>query len=172
MKNIKIWQISLFILIIFLLVTPFIITKKNNTLKTEYPNNNLNNETVTPNDKVNNSDELPSSSNSQNTNNKPSSSSSSNKQSNSGNNISNQNKTIVLEDRSGNANCAQAIEYFYADKEYQYYFNCIKSNSMYVIVNGTEYKLVYVLENGIVTIKELENAGYKIMKKSKNLQTK
>jgi len=79
-------------------------------------------------------------------------------------------KKIILVDKTNGASCAQAIEYFYEDSEYRYYFTCIKSNSMYVIVNGVEYKLVYALENDIVTIKELESSGYKFLKKSKNLQ--
>ena len=79
-------------------------------------------------------------------------------------------KKIVLEDRMVGDSCAQAIEYFYEDNEYRYYFTCIKSNSMYVIVNGVEYKLVDALNNGIVTMKELENNGYKFLKESKNVQ--
>ena len=80
------------------------------------------------------------------------------------------NKKIILEDRTKGTNCAQAIEYFYEDREYRYYFTCIKSNNMYVIVDKKEYKLVYALNNGIVTIQELEKNGYKFAKESKNLQ--
>lgn len=80
-------------------------------------------------------------------------------------------KNIVVEDRSGDY-CAQAIEYFYSDNEYTYYFNCIKSGSMYVIVNGKEYKLVNALNNGIVTMKELNDAGYFFSKKERNLSDK
>lgn len=78
-------------------------------------------------------------------------------------------KEIILEDRMNGNYCLQAIECFYEDNEYQYCFNCVKSNSMYVIINGVEYKLVYALENSIVTMEELENNGYSFLKKSKNL---
>ena len=80
------------------------------------------------------------------------------------------NKKIILEDRTKGQMCAQAIEYFYEDANYRYYFTCIKSNSMYVIINDNEYKLVDALQNGIVTIKELENNGYTFLKESKNVQ--
>ncbi len=70
---------------------------------------------------------------------------------------------ITLIDRSGDY-CAQAIEYFFEDENGIYYFNCIKSNNMYVIVKGVEYKLVYALENKIVTIKQLEENGYRFNK--------
>lgn len=85
--------------------------------------------------------------------------------------ISNINK-IVLIDKSNGATCAQAIEYFYEDSNYKYYFTCIKSKSMYVRVNGKEYGLVYALKNNIVTIKDLENNGYRFAKKAKNVQVK
>lgn len=85
--------------------------------------------------------------------------------------ISNTNK-IVLIDKSNGASCAQAIEYFYEDSNYKYYFTCIKSQSMYVRINGKEYGLVYALKNNIVTIKDLENNGYHFSKKAKNLQVK
>lgn len=85
--------------------------------------------------------------------------------------ISNINK-ILLIDKSNGATCAQAIEYFYEDSNYKYYFTCIKSKSMYVRVNGKEYGLVYALKNNIVTIKDLENNGYRFAKKAKNVQVK
>ena len=43
---------------------------------------------------------------------------------------------------------------------------------MYVRVNGKEYGLVYALKNNIVTIKDLENNGYRFAKKAKNVQVK
>lgn len=79
-------------------------------------------------------------------------------------------KKITLIDKSNSANCAYAIEYFYEDNEYKYYFNCIKSHNMYVSVNKIEYPLVDALKSGIVTIRELEDNGYKFNKESKNLQ--
>ena len=79
------------------------------------------------------------------------------------------NKSIVLIDKSQGTYCAQAIDYFYEDASYKYYFTCKKSQNMYVRVNGIEYKLVDALNNGIVTIKDLEQNGYKFLKQSKNL---
>lgn len=86
-------------------------------------------------------------------------------------NTLNNKKSIILVDKSSGS-CAQAIEYFYEDTNYKYYFNCIKSPSMYVIVDGKEYKLVEALKTKIVTIEDLENNGYKFQKVSKNLQVK
>lgn len=76
------------------------------------------------------------------------------------------NKTVVLVDKSG-AFCAQALDYFYEDSKYVYYFTCIKSSAMYVIKNDKEYKLVEALKTGVTTIKELEANGYSFMKKAK-----
>ncbi len=70
------------------------------------------------------------------------------------------NKSIVVVDKSAGQYCLQAIEYFYKN----YYFTCIKSQSVYVIIDGQEYLLKYALNNGIVTMDELEAAGYKFNK--------
>lgn len=80
-------------------------------------------------------------------------------------------KNIILIDKS-NGTCAQAIEVFYEDAYYKYYFSCIKSHSMYVYKNGIEYRLVDALNKGIVTIKELEENGYSFPKISKNTVVK
>lgn len=77
-------------------------------------------------------------------------------------------RRIQVIDKSKGNYCAQAIEYFYEDNEYIYYFTCIKSNSMYVIINETEYKLTDALKNGIITMKELNEAGYNFNKITKN----
>ena len=81
-------------------------------------------------------------------------------------------KNVEVVDKSKGKMCAQAIEYFYEDAYYKYYFNCIKSSYMYVIKNGKEYKLVEALKTGIVTMQELEENGYKFPKKSKNVFVK
>lgn len=89
------------------------------------------------------------------------------------NNNSNQTKKITIIDKSDpDASCASAIEYYYEDKEYKYYFTCIKSPSIYVKINDKEYNIKYALNNHIVTIKELESSGFKPLKESKNLVTK
>lgn len=77
-------------------------------------------------------------------------------------------RAIQIVDKSSGNYCAQAIEYFYEDNEYKYYFNCIKSNNIYVIINKEEYKLTDALNNGIVTMKELNDAGYNFNKIAKN----
>lgn len=69
-------------------------------------------------------------------------------------------KSIEVIDKSTGKYCAEAIEYFYQN----YYFSCIKSNYVYVKINGKEYLLKDALKNGIVTMKELEDAGYKFRK--------
>ncbi len=80
-------------------------------------------------------------------------------------------KTVILVDKSGSY-CAQALDYFYEDSQYIYYFTCKKSGSMYVIKNGKEYKLVEALKTGVTTIKELEDNGYSFPKKIKNYAIK
>ena len=79
---------------------------------------------------------------------------------------------IILVDKSNGDVCAQVIDVFYSDNNYDYYFTCLKSPNMYVIKNGKEYKLKQALENGIVTISELESIGYTFPKKSKNTYIK
>ena len=84
----------------------------------------------------------------------------------------NKERKITLIDKSKGTNCAQAIEYFYEDNAYKYYFTCIKSSSMYLLINGKEYPLKEALNNKITTIEELEANGIKFLKQSKNLVTK
>ena len=89
------------------------------------------------------------------------------------NNNSNQTKNITIIDKSDpDASCASAIEYYYEDNEYKYYFTCIKSPSIYVKINDKEYNIKYALNNHIVTIKELESSGFKPLQESKTLVTK
>ena len=84
----------------------------------------------------------------------------------------NKDRKITLIDKSKGNNCAQAIEYFYEDNAYKYYFTCIKSSSMYLLIDGKEYPLKEALNNKVTTIKELEENGIKFLKQSKNLVTK
>lgn len=87
-------------------------------------------------------------------------------------NLNSNNNSIKLIDKSNGGNCASAIEYFYEDNAYKYYFTCIKSSSMYLLINGKEYPLKEALNNKITTIEELEANGIKFLKQSKNLVTK
>lgn len=77
-------------------------------------------------------------------------------------------RIIKIIDRSS-VNCAQAIEYYYEDSNYKYYFNCIMSPSVFVVIDGIEYNLKIALNNGFVTMEELEEAGFRPLKESKNL---
>ncbi len=79
---------------------------------------------------------------------------------------------VKVVDKSVGKMCAQAIDYFYEDAYYKYYFTCKKSVYMYVIKDGKEYKLVDALKNNIVTMQELNDNGYQFSKKSKNLVAK
>lgn len=77
-------------------------------------------------------------------------------------------RMIKIVDRSS-GNCAQAIEYYYSDSKYKYYFNCILSPSIFVIIDGVEYNLKVALNTGVVSMAELEKAGFRPMKKLNNL---
>ena len=66
-------------------------------------------------------------------------------------------KKITITDTSAGKDCAQAIEYYYK----RYYFNCIKSQYVIVTVNGKKYNIKEALNNGIVTMDELIDAGFK-----------
>lgn len=77
-------------------------------------------------------------------------------------------RMIKIVNRSS-GNCAQAIEYYYSDSKYKYYFNCILSPSIFVIIDGVEYNLKVALNTGVVSMAELEKAGFRPMKKPNNL---
>ena len=76
-------------------------------------------------------------------------------------------KSITLVDKSDVDTCAQSIEPYYEDDEYIYYFNCIKSNFVFVNINGSEYLLKEALNNNIITVKELEDNNIILSKKKK-----
>lgn len=64
--------------------------------------------------------------------------------------------------------CAQVIEKFYEDDEYEYFFSCAQSNSTFVkLSDGNKMLVVTALEEGKVTIKELEEAGLDFYKRKK-----
>ena len=53
--------------------------------------------------------------------------------------------------------CAQALEDFYEDEEYVYYWNCIKNSYMVVRYSNGEEKLISkALEEGIISIEDLD----------------
>lgn len=56
--------------------------------------------------------------------------------------------------------CAQALELFYNDDKYDYYFTCIKSSTTFVkFDNGQKITVVDALNKGLVSIEELTEAG-------------
>ena len=81
-----------------------------------------------------------------------------------------QKEKIVIIDESNNDACASAIEYYYEDSDYKYYFTCIKSGKVFVIINEKKYNIKDALNNNIVTIEELETAGFNPLKEEKKLQ--
>ena len=65
-------------------------------------------------------------------------------------------------------NCADYQEKFYEDNEYNYYFECAKSNSVYVkLEDGNKMLVKTALEEQKVTIDKLIDAGLKVIKKAK-----
>lgn len=65
-------------------------------------------------------------------------------------------------------NCQEALEKFYEDDKYIYYFPCIKSKSVYVkLVDGNKMLVTKALEEGKVTINELIKAGLEVHKDNK-----
>ena len=76
-------------------------------------------------------------------------------------------RSITLVDKFDGDTCAQAIENYYEDDEYIYYFDCIKSNFVFININGSEYLLKEALNNKIVTVNELEDNNIILSKKKK-----
>ena len=64
--------------------------------------------------------------------------------------------------------CGNNPQEFYKDNKYIYYFPCHKSDSIYVkYKNGNKELVVDALQNGNVTIDQLEKAGLKFYKNEK-----
>ena len=64
--------------------------------------------------------------------------------------------------------CVKSNEKFYEDDEYVYYFPCVKSKSIYVkFSNGNKMLIVDALENEMVTIDALLDAGLDVYKQKK-----
>ena len=64
--------------------------------------------------------------------------------------------------------CASALERFYEDDNYTYYFPCTQSSSVFVkFPNGTKMLVTKALEDKKVTIDELIKAGLKVQKVEK-----
>ena len=64
--------------------------------------------------------------------------------------------------------CAEALEQFYEDDEYIYYFPCIQSDAVFVkFENDNKMLVTRALEDDKVTIEELIDAGLKVVKDKK-----
>lgn len=64
--------------------------------------------------------------------------------------------------------CASALEKFYEDDNYTYYFPCMQSSSVFVkFPNGTKLLVTKALEDKKVTIDQLIKAGLKVQKQEK-----
>lgn len=83
--------------------------------------------------------------------------------------IYNKSEDITIIDNSEGKNCAEAIEYYYEDEDYKYYFTCIKSQYVYVVTGNKRYNIKDALENNIVTMEKIIDAGYKVLKEDKSL---
>ena len=67
-----------------------------------------------------------------------------------------------------NFTCAEALEQFYEDENYRYYYSCIKSK--YVIVkyeNGYEETVANALKYGTINIEDLDTYNIKYIKEDK-----
>lgn len=80
-------------------------------------------------------------------------------------------KVINIIDKTKNIDnfvCAEALEEFYQDDNYIYYWNCIKNN--YIVVkyeDGSSELVSDALINGSITINELDNFNIKYIKYEK-----
>ena len=67
-----------------------------------------------------------------------------------------------------NFTCAEALEQFYEDENYRYYYSCIKNK--YVIVkyeNGYEETVANALKYGTINIEDLDTYNIKYIKEDK-----
>lgn len=80
-------------------------------------------------------------------------------------------KDIIDETKNSNISIAQALELFYSDETYDYYFSSIKSQ--YVIVNfkdGTKKTVKEALKNNEITIADLDAFKIEYSKKAKEIE--
>ncbi|MDD2434789.1 MAG: hypothetical protein PHO63_00880 [Bacilli bacterium] len=78
----------------------------------------------------------------------------------------NHNDTIKIIDKT--KNCATALEQFYEDEHYIYYFPCIQSQTIYVkIYNNPRILVKDALKDNKIKISELKASGLKFYKEAK-----
>jgi len=69
--------------------------------------------------------------------------------------------------------CAEALESFYEDENYIYYWNCIKNNYMIVkYENGYEETISNALKNKTITINDLDKYKINYIKQEKDIPSK
>lgn len=77
-------------------------------------------------------------------------------------------KVIEIKDKTKEITdfaCAEALEEFYRDDEYVYYFYCMKSKYIVVIYeSGYEEKVSDALKNNTITIKDLDDNNINYIK--------
>ena len=77
---------------------------------------------------------------------------------------------IIDKVKEENIACAEALEQFYEDKEFIYYFPCIKSKNVIVIYsNGYQETVATSLEYGDITIEDLERNNIEFIKHKKDM---
>ena len=65
-------------------------------------------------------------------------------------------------------NCSEAMEQIYETEYYRYYFNCVKSHTIFIKFNNQEEMTVKnALNNNRVSIEELIAAGLKVIEEKK-----
>lgn len=74
------------------------------------------------------------------------------------------NNETKLIDKTGDV-CAEGTLVFYEDNVNKYYFNCLKS--MFIKIDGKEYKIEDALSNKLITMKELKNLGLEYLVEKK-----
>ncbi len=81
-------------------------------------------------------------------------------------------KIVNIIDKTKNMNdfaCAEAIEEFYEDDTYRYYWSCIKNDYMVVIYeNGQEELISVALKHKVITINDLDIYDIDYIKQEKN----
>lgn len=78
---------------------------------------------------------------------------------------------IIDKTKTENIPCAEALEKFYEDDEYEYYFSCIKND--YIIVkyeNGYQETIKSAFEYSAVSITDLDKYNIDYSKKEKEIQ--
>lgn len=84
-------------------------------------------------------------------------------------NTSYENRIVSIKNVNENKICADALEEFYEDDEYTYYWRCIMDD--FIIVeyeNGSKQKVSESLKNKTITIKDLDDYNISYIKYSKN----